>query len=82
MNDAGYKRCLLWMRHLQQLGIEKVCNSDSSSITPALLDFHLMAKVKIEMHQFRDGLNVFGFLDMVKPIPKCGGHTFYVGVQI
>ena len=35
-----------------------VCNLGlCSSITPMLLDFHLMAKVKTEMDQFRDGLD-------------------------
>ena len=69
---------LLWMRLsklLQQLGFEKLCVILASqivlySITPVLLDFHLMARVKTDMDQFRDGLNMFGFLDMVKTDPE------------
>ena len=40
--------------------------NDCSSVVKALLDYHLMTKVKAEMDQFRDGLSTFGFLDMMK----------------
>ena len=56
--------------------------SDRSSIISALLDFHLMAKVKTEMDQFRDGLSTFGFLDMVKANPLMWKPYFIVCGEI
>ena len=39
---------------------------DRSCITHALLDYHLMGRVKMEMDQFREGLEILGFLECVK----------------
>lgn len=39
--------------------------SDRPSILSALTSYHLMAKVKSEMDQFKEGLKVLGFLDML-----------------
>ena len=38
-----------------------------------------MAKVKTEMDQFRDGLNMFAFLDMVKADPEMWRPYFMCG---
>ena len=46
-----------------------VCNlklADRPAILSALMEYHLMAKMKAEMDQFKEGLNVLGFLDIVK----------------
>ena len=46
-----------------------VCNlklADRLAILSALMEYHLMAKTKAEMDQFKEGLNVLGFLDVVK----------------
>jgi hypothetical protein len=39
---------------------------DRPAILSALMEYHLMAKMKAEMDQFKEGLNVLGFLDVVK----------------
>ena len=38
-------------------------------VCSALIDYHLMAKVKGVMDQFMDGLNAFGLLDHIKRNP-------------
>ena len=51
---------------------KSVCSlkvTDRPMILSALVEYHLMAKVKAEMDQFKEGLNVLGFLDTVKRNP-------------
>ena len=43
--------------------------SDRPSILSALIDYHLMIKVKTEMDQFKEGLKVLGFMDLVSQNP-------------
>lgn len=46
-----------------------VCNlkiTDRLAILSALVEYHLMAKMKAEMDQFKEGLNALGFLDIVR----------------
>lgn len=50
-----------------------VCNislNDCSGIISALLNYHLLAKVKAELDQFKEGLNTFGFIDIVASNPN------------
>ena len=44
--------------------------SDRPAILSALMDYHLMAKTKVEMDQFKDGLTALGFLDTVRENPE------------
>ena len=54
---------MLRMRHLWLLLMVKLCATLASlmvqNIITTLLDFHVMAKVKAEMDQFREGLNTW-----------------------
>ena len=43
---------------------------DRHDVISALLDYHLMGKVKAEMDQFMEGLETLGFFDAVKRNPK------------
>ena len=43
--------------------------TDRPAILSALVEYHLMAKMKAEMDQFKEGLNVLGFLDTVRRKP-------------
>ena len=57
-----------------------VCNlttSDRPAILSALMDYHLMAKTKAEMDQFREGLTALGFLDTVRKNPEMW-ESFFV----
>ena len=40
--------------------------NDCVALSVALLDYHLMFKVKMEMDEFSEGLQTFGTLDMIK----------------
>lgn len=40
--------------------------TDCPAILSALVEYHLMAKMKAEMDQFKEGLDVLGFLDVVR----------------
>ena len=42
---------------------------DRHDLISSLLDYHLMAKVKTEMDQFKEGLQTFSFLDIVRENP-------------
>ena len=42
---------------------------DRPNVVSALLDYHLMGKVKAEMDQLIEGLNTSGFLDALKRNP-------------
>ena len=43
--------------------------SDRFTLSSALLDFHLMARVKAEMDQFCEGLQTLGLLNAVRATP-------------
>lgn len=51
--------------------------NDRPDLISALLDYHLMARVKTEMDQFIDGLHTFNFLDMVREDPTMW-RSFFV----
>lgn len=61
------------MELLVATGFRKpVCSlkiADRPAILSALVEYHVMAKMKAEMDQFKEGLNVLGFLDTVKRNP-------------
>lgn len=44
--------------------------ADRGDLLRVLLDFHLMAKVKSEMDQFKKGLGTFDFISKVQQNPK------------
>lgn len=50
--------------------------SDRPAILSALMDYHLMAKTKVEMDQFKDGLTALGFLDTVRENPEMWEQFF------
>ena len=43
--------------------------ADRGEILNVLMDYHLMAKVKMEMDQFKAGLGTFGFTERLKNNP-------------
>ena len=54
LNETGYRKA--------------VCSltlSDRPAIMSALLDYHLMIKVKAEMDQFKEGLQTLGYLEIL-----------------
>ena len=59
---------------LYETGYRKpVCSlklADKPSILAALLDFHLMIKVKAQMDQFKEGLHTLGFYEVLKSNPS------------
>ena len=59
---------------LTSTGFRKAVSSltlaDRQYLTSALLDYHLMGKVKAEMDQFIEGLSTLGFLDAVRKNPQ------------
>ena len=49
-----------------------LCNlkiADRPAIVSAPVEYHLMAKMKAEMDQFKEGLSALGFLDTVRRKP-------------
>ena len=48
----------------------QVTTTEKDEVASAMVDFHLMAKVKCIMDQFMEGLNVFGLLDKIKQQPS------------
>lgn len=50
--------------------VTSLTTGDRSSLSDALLDYHLMAKVKTEMDQFCEGLDTFGTLGMLRSNPS------------
>ena len=57
--DTGYTKSINDLRLI-----------DKSAIIMALIDYHLMVKVKAEMDQFKDGLVTLGFLRFLVSMPK------------
>ena len=55
--------------------------SDRPSVINALLNYHLIAKVKTELDQFREGLDTFGFFYMVKRDPDIWKPFFVFSVN-
>ena len=51
--------------------------SDRHTVLGALLDYHLMIKVKAEMDQFK-GLQTLGYLEVCSPTRPCGRNTFWI----
>ena len=49
--------------------INDVRVSDKRRLLSALIDYHLMVKVKAEMDQYREGLQTLGFLEVLKSNP-------------
>ena len=52
---------------------------DRAVLSTALLDYHLMVKVKMEMDEFREGLQTLGTLDMIKENPSLWAPYFRHG---
>lgn len=50
--------------------VSTLTTDDRIALSTALLDYHLMVKVKMEMDQFSQGLQTFGTLDMIKTNPS------------
>ena len=50
--------------------------SDRPAVLSALLDYHLMIKVKAEMDQFKEGLQTLGFLEVVQSDPLLWDEYF------
>lgn len=50
--------------------------SDRPTVLSALLDYHLMIKVKAEMDQFKEGLQTLGFLEAVQSDPSLWDEYF------
>ena len=48
---------------------QNITLTDRDDLLNVLLDFHLMARVKMEMDQFKVGLSTFGFIDQIKKNP-------------
>ena len=65
LNDTGYRKA--------------VCSltlSDRPAIISALLDYHLMIKVKAEMDQFKEGLQTLGYLKVLQLDPSLWEEYF------
>ena len=65
LNDTGYRKA--------------VCSltlSDRPAIMSALLDYHLMIKVKAEMDQFKEGLQTLGYLEVLQSDPSLWEEYF------
>jgi len=50
--------------------INDVRVSDKRRLLSALIDYHLMVKVKAEMDQYREGLQTLGFLEVLNSNPE------------
>ena len=59
LNETGYRKPLALLKL-----------DDRTSIIAVLLDYYLMIKVKAEMDQFKDGLEMLGFLKAFQANPK------------
>lgn len=57
---------LLMATGYRNKAVKDLTLDDRSSVVTALLDYHLMAKVKAKMDQYKDGLSTLGFFDMMK----------------
>ena len=57
--------------------VTSLTTGDCVSISKALLDYHLMAKVKAEMDEFKCGLEVLGALDLIKSNPSLW-ETYFI----
>ena len=56
---------------ISQTGYRKLPSAQTKpEVSSALIDYHLMAKVKAQMDQFADGLSVLGLLDSIKLNPS------------
>lgn len=59
LNETGYRKAVCSLKL-----------SDRPSVIGALLDYHLMIKVKAEMDQFKDGLQTLGYLEILQSNPS------------
>lgn len=50
--------------------VSQLTLADRDYVVSALLDYHLMGKVKAEMDQFIDGLSTLGLLDVIRANPE------------
>ena len=50
--------------------IKDLALMDKSAIIMSLMDYHLMVKVKAQMDQFKEGLTVLGFLQVLVSAPR------------
>ena len=54
---------------------------DRDELSSVLLDYHLMAKVKMEMDQFKAGLGTFNFIEQLKSNPAMW-RSYFVATNI
>lgn len=59
LNETGYRKAVCSLRL-----------SDRPAVVGALLDYHMMIKVKAEMDQFKEGLQTLGYLDVLQSDPS------------
>ena len=63
--DTGYRKSLCSLKL-----------SDRHAVLGALLDYHLMIKVKAEMDQFKEGLQSLGYLECLQSNPSLWKEYF------
>ena len=73
------------MRGLSETGFRKPLSrltiSDRQAIIELLLDYYMMVKVKAEMDQFKDGLQVLGFLKSLQENPDLF-RQYFINVEV
>ena len=70
LSETGFRK------PLSQLTI-----SDRQPIIDMLLDYYIMVKVKAEMDQFKDGLQVLGFLKVLQENPQLF-RQYFMNVEV
>ena len=58
---------------------DRLC--DRQPIIDMLLDYYIMVKVKAEMDQFKDGLQVLGFLKVLQENPQLF-QQYFMNVEV
>ena len=65
LNETGYRKAVCSLKL-----------SDRPAVLGALLDYHLMIKVKAEMDQFKEGLQTLGYLEALQSNPSIWQEYF------
>ena len=65
LNETGYRKAVCSLKL-----------SDRPAVLGALLDYHLMIKVKAEMDQFKEGLQTLGYLEVLQSNPSMWEEYF------
>lgn len=61
--------------------LSRLTISDRQAIIELLLDYYMMVKVKAEMDQFKDGLQVLGFLKSLQENPDLF-RQYFINVEV